>query len=693
MPAVLRRPETLFLAGMLLVLGLGRQVLTFADTRLRDLWVRWRVAAHDPANHPWLAKTARFFPLDRHSGEIILAMYDDRAYLGIPGPPPPWNRRVYAHALRTIAKGGPRVVAVDLFFRAPSVYDIEQDQDLIDAVRATPNIVLMSYRRDSFVAHPFPRLAEAAICAPPYFYPYIDESVRKASLVYRPHEGAPGLSFPGEMARLYWGLRPDQVEIRDHEVVFRKPDGDLTVPLDDGENVFLNYNSLVRQIPVVSIFDLYHNRVDPALFKDRIVVVGISNSMLQDRFLTPTGLPEFGSLIHALTVQNLLTNTFLRPPPAYQGIGLGVLLLALSFFGLARWLNPIPYIGVTAALGSGLVAASWYGMIFRLQMLDVAPGLFSLVTTAVFAIGLRYYHEVSEKLRIKNAFQHYVTASVVNEILRDPAKLNLHGEERILTVFFSDVAGFTSLSEGMPPIQVVNLLNEYLTEMTEIIFQYEGLLDKYEGDAIMAVFGAPIGQVDHATRACRAALANQRALARLREKWRQEGRPELHARIGINTGLVVVGNMGSRMRFDYTVIGDNVNLAARLETANKLFSSHIIVGPTTAELVQNDILTRRLGLLQVLGRQQQVEVFEVLTSLDDPDAARLAAARAGKAAFEEAFALGTSRRYTEGMTRLEEYLKDHRNDRPATILYEKLSQFAAYPPPDGWNGVWLQEAK
>lgn len=693
MPALLRRPGVWFLLVTLAILALGRGVFRFADTRIRDLWVRWRVAAHQPAEHPWLAATARFFPLDRCGSELILAMYDDKAYLGIPGPPPPWNRRVYATAIREIARGRPRVTGIDLFFRAKSAFDQEQDDDLIAAVREASPTVLMSYRRDRFAALPFPELAEAGVCAPPYFYPYVDESVRKASLVFRPAEGPPRLSFVGEMARLYWGLSPDQVVIRDDEVIFRRPEGDHVVPLAEGENLYINYNSLVRQVPVVSIFDLFHRRVDPGLFNNRIVLLGLSNSLLQDRFLTPTGQPEFGTLIHALTLQNILTGTWLHHPDDWQGALLGGLLLLVSFLAVGPRLSPVPYLAATFAGCLVLLGVSWHGMIFGLRMVDIAPGLFALVAAAAFSIGLRYYIELSEKLRIKNAFQHYVTASVVNEILRDPSKLNLHGEERILTIFFSDIAGFTTLSEGRTPIEVVEQLNEYLTAMTEIVFKYEGLLDKYEGDAIMAVFGAPIGQVDHAVRACRCALANQQALLPLRAKWRAEGKPELHVRIGINTGIVMVGNMGSRMRFDYTVIGDNVNLAARLEAANKLFQSSIMVGPTTASLVAEAILTRSLGKLQVLGRQQTVEVFEVLAALDDPDSGRLQAARRAKTAWEEAFALALAGRYADGMNRLETYLKDRPDDRPATIFYEKLSQFAAYPPADGWQGVWLQEAK
>ena len=316
-----------------------------------------------------------------------------------------------------------------------------------------------------------------------------------------------------------------------------------------------------------------------------------------------------------------------------------------------------------------------------------------LLASLLYTIGKKYYLELAEKLRIKHAFQHYVTASVVNEILKNPEKLNLHGEERNLTIFFSDIEGFTTLSEGMSPLDVVSLLNEYLSEMTEIIFKYDGLLDKYEGDAIMAVFGAPVDQKDHAIRACRCALENQKALARLREKWKREGKPEIKARIGVNTGVVVVGNMGSTMRFDYTVIGDNVNLAARLETANKLFQSEILVSDSTAELAESAILSRKLGKLKVAGKDKHVDVYEVLAESAESDKAFLERAKACKAAYDASQAALNRRDFTEAERILSDHLKKYPADNPARILHNRIKGFLIVPPPPDWENIITQDSK
>jgi adenylate cyclase len=341
-----------------------------------------------------------------------------------------------------------------------------------------------------------------------------------------------------------------------------------------------------------------------------------------------------------------------------------------------------------ALISSSLIALTLYRSVF-----DVTPAVSLVLAALLYTIGKKYYFELAEKLRIKHAFQHYVTASVVNEILKNPDKLNLHGEERNLTIFFSDIEGFTTLSEGMSPLDVVSLLNEYLSEMTEVIFKYDGLLDKYEGDAIMAVFGAPVDQKDHAIRACRCALENQKALARLREKWRQEGKPEIKARIGINTGVVVVGNMGSTMRFDYTVIGDNVNLAARLETANKLFQSEILISDATAELVESAILSRRLGKLKVAGKDKQVYVYEALADLNDTDLQRLETAHAYKQSYEACQNALDHRDFKEAESLLSQHLKRYPGDLPAKMLHSRIKGFLIVPPPPNWENIITQDSK
>ncbi|HEY9072368.1 MAG TPA: adenylate/guanylate cyclase domain-containing protein, partial [Candidatus Ozemobacteraceae bacterium] len=462
---------------------------------------------------------------------------------------------------------------------------------------------------------------------------------------------------------------------------------------DAGEDLLINYNFDPQAITRVSMFDVLQGAVAPAVFKNRIVIIGAAHSMSEERLFTPLGRPEFPPFIHAVVVSNYLSGTPLIPNTPWQGPLLATILLAIAAFMLAPHLQPLSF-GLFSLLGTfGLLALSAVSLTKSGRVIDVTAAIAAIDLTFVFAVGMRYYIEQSDKLRIKNAFQHYVTASVVNEILKDPAKLNLHGEERCLSLFFSDIEGFTTLSEGLSPLIVVNLLNEYLTEMTDIIFKYDGLLDKYEGDAIMAVFGAPVDQADHAIRACRCALDSQKALAKMREHWRSEGKPELFVRIGINTGVVVVGNMGSRMRFDYTCIGDNVNLAARLETANKMFGTGILISGNTADLVQNAILCRFLGMVRVIGRQQAVPVYEVLARLDDGDGDHLDIQRHRKKVYEEALQAALDRNFASAVTTLTQYLSSDIEDRPARLLLERCRQYTVTPPPPEWDGIMAQDQK
>jgi len=224
----------------------------------------------------------------------------------------------------------------------------------------------------------------------------------------------------------------------------------------------------------------------------------------------------------------------------------------------------------------------------------------------------RVLTEQREKKYIRQTFSKFVSKSVVDELLKDPDKLKLGGEKKILTVLFSDIRGFTTISERLTPEALVEHLNEYLQAMTDIVFKYLGTLDKYVGDEIMAFWGAPIPQEDHAVLAARASVEMMRVLGELNRKWVAEGKPELHIGIGLNTGDMVVGNMGSSSRMDYTLMGDNVNLGARLEGTNKVYGTNIIISEATYEYVKDHIVARELDLIRVKGKELPVKIYELI---------------------------------------------------------------------------------
>jgi len=300
----------------------------------------------------------------------------------------------------------------------------------------------------------------------------------------------------------------------------------------------------------------------------------------------------------------------------------------------------------------------------------------------------RYISEEKEKKKIRGAFQHYLTASVINEMLKDPAKLKLGGDKKDLTVLFSDIRGFTTISEKLTPEELVRLLNEYLTAMTNIVFQYDGLLDKYMGDAIMAVFGAPLDQPDHAQRACLTALNMMTELHRLQNKWQEEGCPVLNIGIGVNSGDMVVGNMGSEMRFDYTVMGDMVNLGSRLEGMNKEYGSNIIISEFTYNTVKKTMCCRELDWVRVKGKKLPVKIYELLGEKDDES--RWKDFIAG---FEKGLALYRAVKWDEAITVFQKVLTMRPEDEASKIYIERCFKLKEEPPAQPWDGVFTMKTK
>jgi adenylate cyclase len=393
--------------------------------------------------------------------------------------------------------------------------------------------------------------------------------------------------------------------------------------------------------------------------------------------------------IHATVIDNILHQNFLTHSSFTHFMDI----CAIIFFGLAVGLlipRLRPISGMIAAflLVAAFVAVNFF-VFFRFNIwLNL---VYPFVTMAIIYLGITIYHyfkEEREKKKIRGAFQYYLTASVINEMLKDPAKLKLGGDKKDLTVLFSDIRGFTTISEKLTPEALVALLNEYLTAMTNEVFQHDGLLDKYMGDAIMAVFGAPLDQPDHAHRACLTALAMMKALRQLQKKWKDEGRPVFDIGIGINTGDMVVGNMGSEMRFDYTVMGDMVNLGSRLEGTNKEYGTNIIISEFTYEKVKDSICCRELDGVRVKGKIKPVKIYELLGEKKD------------EAKFKDlidAFAKGLAHyreeKWDEAIAAFLCVLDIRPGDFVSTMYMERCKNLKEHPPVEPWDGVFVMTKK
>ncbi len=351
--------------------------------------------------------------------------------------------------------------------------------------------------------------------------------------------------------------------------------------------------------------------VDPSEFKDSIVLLGVWAAGLQD--LRPTPLdPKFrGVEVHATALDNILRGDFVNEVPFLYAI-----LLTLIFIGaIAASIIFVDSL-VVAGLVSALLISSLLGTsaLFALSnfWLPTFLPLLGMVLATVGSFSWKYALEGRERRFLKSAFRCYVSPAVIEKIIADPSRLKLGGEKRELSIFFSDIKGFTAISERLEPTKLSELLNRYLTEMTGIIQRSGGTVDKYVGDAVVAFWNAPLNVSDHADRAVKAALECQQKLRELSPLWHQEFGVELSARIGIHTGLVSVGNFGSEDRFNYTMIGDAANLASRLEGANKKFGTEVLISEDTYRKLSRREGVRSLGAVKVLGREAAVQVFEPL---------------------------------------------------------------------------------
>jgi adenylate cyclase len=393
--------------------------------------------------------------------------------------------------------------------------------------------------------------------------------------------------------------------------------------------------------------------------------------------------------LHASLLNGLLTNTFYRAWSFWQVIGLMcliVILLVLSALPRSSW---ILYV-TGGTIFFGILGLTWFEFVnFALFPIATVEAS-SLCIFFGLIIGLEIAISKDQAF-IRNAFSKYVPEKVVNELLVHPELLKLGGEERILSVLFSDVENFTGIAENMSPSALVSLLNEYLSEMTEIILSQGGIIDKYEGDAIMAEFGAPLALPNHADMAVRAGLIMQRRLYELRQTWTKRGLPALRCRVGINTGPMVIGNMGSHQVFDYTVLGDAVNLASRLESANKLYDTYLMISEFTYEHLSPDMfLTRMLDVIKVKGKSKAVKVFEIYGENSEIKHSQDVLYYQ---TYHEAFGAYLSRNFATAREQFVLALSLRPGDPASQTMLARIDILDLHDLPDNWDGSVVLQSK
>ena len=518
-------------------------------------------------------------------------------------------------------------------------------------------------------------------------------TVRKVPL-FMSLDGIPYPSLALEMLRI--GLNIEKVTIHAAQQPAHKQYPiigvsfeDQFIPTDNIGQVTVNFRGPSKTFPYVSAADFLTNKNMVSL-KDKYVLIGTSAAGILDLRATPFSSVFPGVEVHANLIDNLLSNDSFRYD-IYTEIGLTytvIILGGLLLSALLAFSSPlVGGLGGLLMINLLLFYGTYYLLFLNNQMIGITFPLITIFAIFLIVTLFNYFFKDREKKFVQGAFGHYVSPQVVKELIKTPEKLSLAGEEKTLTVFFNDIRGFTSISEGMNSKELGQFMNEYLTAMSNVIMQHKGTVDKYIGDAIMAIWGAPLDDEHHATNALKASLHMMEVLRDLQPKWSSRGLPDVDIGIGLNTGVVSVGNFGSANRFDYTVLGDNVNLASRLEGQNKTYGTNILIAESTKLEVGSKFLCRFVDMVKVKGKDKPVSIYEPLVE--------------GKAPaelineidqFQEAIELYRKKQFLEARDIIEEL-----NQQKPTKLYrlylKRIAAFLETPPPDEWDGVFVATSK
>jgi adenylate cyclase len=651
--------------------------------------------------------------------EIVLVLVDQNSLdwgREVNGWPWPWPREVYGAIINYSKRSGAKALALDVLFTEPSGYGKSDDAALGKAISefgkicgavflgegtgssvhwpqgiASPNFKISGIKNRQ-PATAFPRAAfpipdvsqNAAMLCNAHLEPDPDGIYRRL----KPFGCFDGRHLP------VMGLGCFLVGRGENAAIIKKDEfqvGTFHAPLDPHGNVILRYGPAGVSYKIYSAAAVIQSELrmlagepptipDTAL-KNKYVFLGFSAPGLYDLRPSPVSGVYPGVCIHATFLDNLLSQDFIDLAPLWVTLLLtGVLAFAcaLSVAYPARIISVTLFSAIFLLLPIPLSLLAYHkGYWLPLMVPEIA-----CMVSIFLGLAVKYATEGQQKRFIKNAFRQYLSPAVIEQIIAHPERLRLGGEHRMLTMFFSDLQGFTSISENLTPDALTQLLNNYLTAMTDIIIDLGGTVDKYEGDAIIAFWNAPLEIPGHASKCVEAALRCQERLSQMRPEFYARTGHELHMRIGINTGFAIVGNFGSHTKFDYTMLGDAVNLAARLEGINKQFGTYTMISEFTRKEIGDDFAFREIGRVAVVGRKQAVTVFEPLR----PEV------RSARKEILNAFEKGLALFYAGEFEQAKAIFEANSADPPSAAYGKKCAGLLKNPPPD-WTGVWIMTEK
>ena len=609
----------------------------------------------------------------------------------------PLKRSDIAKLTTLIKKLGAEVIALDMLMDFPNGYG--EDPILAEALESAGNTIVVAQLEfdgdGNFqgVNHPTETLKVATESG------YTNHTLigNKMSRVrFFPEEIEESNVWPFAIKTLamYKGVEP---KLEDGQLII----GDISVPLDHFNDLWVdlpalppNAMFLAKDTPAgISageiLFDLQDIPDDEwdeeteelqDLIAGKIVLVGDTSEVSHDIFTSPIG-EVYGIEFLADTIYTLMNNAPIRPAGDFTEI----LVFAVLFIAfvlvtmIPKYENALFFLIIALYVAFGFYMYVYHGIAFSMSYSLIA----CFLTTGIINLYL-FMMERKQKGFIKGAFSQYLSPTVIDQIVENPDMLQLGGEKREMTPFFSDIQGFSTISEGLTPEELVQLLNEYLTAMCDIVSSYHGTIDKFEGDAIIAFWGAPLELPDHATIACHAAIDMQKKNEEMRKTLREQNRPMLYTRIGMSSGPVVVGNMGSADRMDYTMMGDVVNLAARLEGVNKFYQTFTMIPQITYELAKDDIDTRQLDVIRVVGKKEPISVYEVLERKNQTSSEKSGVVEK----YLKALKLYEERNFADASKEFEKVLAIDPDDGPSQTYVKRCGVFLETPPEKDWDGVY-----
>ena len=623
----------------------------------------------------------KFFVSRKPAEQILIAAIDDESLNAIGAWP--WDREVFAKILNNLNTAGVRVVSFDVVFGE----ERSGDAKFSEALKNSKSQVVLAGKlteEDGFFS-PIPSLvidgkSNAAFVN---FDADSDGKIRLAQLLAEVNSEC-RMSLALRSVKLYVNsLGGEDCNSEGLSVGFSK------FNLENGR-IRINYAGAAGTFPRIPLADIYNNNFDPALVKDKIVLIGSTiqdfKSDLQDNLANPfDGQVIPGVEMHANVINTILQNDFIYPvAPAWNIIA--VILASFISYALSRKLQILlsGVLLVVLVILFGLTASLLWGLGWIVNVMAVP---LVLITVWVVENLWQYYLKRKENLELKKAFGQYVNSHLLNQILKDPEKLKLGGVNKVLSVLFSDIRGFTSISEKVQVEKLVNYLNIYLTKVTKVILDQDGVVDKYIGDAVMAIWGAPLDNPLHSYNSCKAALAMLVAVNEFNDSYGNDF-PEIKIGIGINSGNMIAGNMGSELRFDYTVLGDNVNLGSRLEGLTKQYGIMIMLGENVIAHLKEigkfgEFEIREIDNITVKGKAESVRVYELMQPAET--------SKELIAAYEKALNLYYKSKFAEAEKQFVRIYNKY-GDKASDAMAARCAQFIAEPD-SAFKGVWSWTTK